>query len=96
MSETKVEDTNLDPRTAPVSCDECKATMEKACATLIVIGVVAAPEEATVVAIVKALNDLGLVFGADTVQKWITQATKEGINNVEQLSKYICKQAGVC
>ena len=97
MSETKVEDQNDDPKPSGVSCEQCKTAVEVECAILIVAGVIiAAPEEITIVAIVEALAALGLMFGADEVRKWITQAAKEGISSVEQLAKYICKQAGVC
>jgi len=78
-------------------CDACKTAVEITCVGIIVGGVIlAAPEELTIAAIVTALAGLGLAFGADEVRKWITQAAKEGINNIEQLAKYICKQAGVC
>jgi len=85
------------PSVALSPCQLCIASMEGVIGGLIVGGaIVAAPEELTIVAIVGILTAAGLAFGAEDVKKWITQAAKEGIHEINQLARYLCKQAGIC
>ena len=88
---------STEPKTEMSKCDQCKLAVKVECAILIVGGaIILAPEELTIAAIVSALAALGLMFGADEVRKWITEAAKEGINQVEALAAFICKKAGAC